>query len=240
MGTRRSAHQTDLNRPIGNNLVLEQVDPVSVWGGLTCALLAPRQSYGREFRKKEKISLYRTEEWGVSEGGDIFTGNGAHVVGAGGDADSSDVEPVGIPAGTDRRVGGGKAGRVIANSLLEQFEPVPVEGEDGRHDPVEHLRRSWAVKKVVAVVQSAGVVQQGEKAHHRQVGTTVFSDAQSEGLDPLPVAWPVDGVRTAPENRHHVVADPGKPDLGRAFHIRNSLNDLSHLTCFPPALTIRI
>jgi hypothetical protein len=154
-------------------------------------------------------------------------------VGAGGDADSPDVEPVGIPAGADRRVGGGVAGRVIANSLLEQLEPVRVEGEDGRHDPVEHLRRPWAVKKVVAVVQSAGVVQQGEKAHHRQVGTTAFGDAQAEGLDPLPVAWPVDGVRTAPENRHHVVADPGKPDLGRAFHIRNSLDDLSHLHLLP-------
>ena len=206
---------------------------MSAWGGLTCALLAPRQSCEREFRKKEKISLYRTEEWGVSEGGDIFTGDGAHVVGTRGDADSPDVEPVGIPAGADRRVGGGMAGRVIAHSLLEQFEPVPVEGEDGRHDPVEHLRRPWAVKKVVAVVQSAGVVQQGEKAHHRQVGTTAFGDAQAEGLDPLPVAWPVDGVRTAPENRHHVVADPGKPDLGRAFHIRNSLDDLSHLHLLP-------
>jgi hypothetical protein len=43
----------------------------------------------------------------------------------------------------------------------------------------------------------------------------------------------VDGVRTALENGHHVVADPGKPDLGRAFHIRNSLDDLSHLHLLP-------
>ena len=77
---------------------------MSAWGGLTCALLAPRQGCEREFRKKEKISLYRTEEWGVSEGGDIFTGDGAHVVGTGGDADSPDVEPVGIPAGPYCRV----------------------------------------------------------------------------------------------------------------------------------------
>ena len=120
-----------------------------------------------------------------------------------------------------------------ADGLLKQLEPVPVEGEDGRHDPVEHLRRPRAVKKVVAVVQSAGVVQQGEKAHHRQVGTTAFRDAQAKGLDPLPVPWPVYGVWPALENGHHVVADPGKPDFGRAFYIHNSSDYLSHLYLFP-------
>ncbi len=185
------------------------------------------------FLQSHQTSVCRAESWWISEGGDLLPGSGAHVIFAGGDADSANIEAVGIPAGADRRVGGGMAGRVMTDGLLEQLEPVAVEGEDGRHDPVEHLRRAGAVAEVVAVVQSAGVVQQGEKAHHRQVGAAAFGEAQAEGFDPLPVPWPVDGVRAALENGHHVVADPGKPDLGRAFHIRDSLNDLSHLHLLP-------
>ena len=90
---------------------------------------------------------------GMPEHRNFFPGGGAHVVGARGDAGSPDVEPVGVPAGADGRVLRGQAGRVKADGLLEQLKPVPVEGEDGRHDPVEQLRRPGAVVKVLAVVQ---------------------------------------------------------------------------------------
>ena len=176
----------------------------------------------------------------MTEHSDFFPGGGAHVVGVGGDADSPDVEPVGVPAGAQGRVIGGQAGRVKADGLLELPESVPVEGEDERHDPVELFRRPGAVVRVVPVVQPAGVVEQGEKAHHRQVGTTAFGNAQTERLDPLPVPWPVDGERAAAENRHHVVADPGKPDFGRAFYICNSFDCLSHLHLLPAGPSKRI
>lgn len=62
--------------------------------------------------------------------------------------------------------------------------------------------------EIRAVVLPAGVVQQGEKTDHGQVGTTRLGDVQSECVNPLPVAWSVDGMRSAPGNGHHVFTDP--------------------------------
>ena len=115
-----------------------------------------------------------------------------------------------------------------ADGLLEQIEAATVDGEDIRDDSVEHLRCPRPMIEVRAVVVPAGVVKEGEKAHHRQVGATVFSDVEAKSIDSSPVAGSVDGLRSTLKNGNYVFADPGKPSLGRTFHIRNSSYSLAH------------
>ncbi len=101
-------------------------------------------------------------------------------------------------------------------------------------EPRPELAISMPVIEVSAIVLSAGVVKKGEKAHHSKVGAAAFCDVQAEFINPLPVAWPVDGMRFALENGHHVFTNSSKPSLWRVFHIRKSSGSLSH-----PGLLIR-
>jgi hypothetical protein len=112
--------------------------------------------------------------------------------------------------------------------LLEQVEPPRVDDEDRRDDSVEHFSRPRPVIEVRAVVLPAGVVQKGEKANNGQIGATAFSEVESKSIDPLPVAWPVNGMRSTLENSHHVFTDSSKPSLWRVFYIRKSFDSLSH------------
>jgi hypothetical protein len=84
------------------------------------------------------------------------------------------------------------------------------------------------VIEVGAVVLPTGVVQKGEKVNNGQVGAAAFSDIQAKSINPLPVVWPVDGMRSALENGHHVFTNSSKPSLWRAFHIRKSSDSLFH------------
>jgi hypothetical protein len=68
--------------------------------------------------------------------------------------------------------------------------------------------------QVLAVVLPAGVVKEGEKPHHGQVGPTAFCDVEAKGVDSLPVAWPVNGINPAPENGDRVFPNPSYPRGG--------------------------
>jgi hypothetical protein len=118
---------------------------------------------------------------------------------------------------------------VKPNRFIEQVEAARVDSEDGWDDSAEHFSRPRPMIEVRAIVLPAGVMEESEKAHYCQIGTTAFSDIQTKCIDPLPVAWPVDGMRSALENGHHVFPDTSKPSLWRGFHIRKSSDSLSHL-----------
>jgi hypothetical protein len=118
---------------------------------------------------------------------------------------------------------------VKQDGLLEQVEAARVDGDDRRDDSSEHFSRAKSVIEVSAVILPARVVKQGEKANNGQIGTTACGDVDPKSIDPLPVAWPVDGMSTALENGHHVFTNSSKPSLWRAFHIRNPSDSLSHL-----------
>jgi hypothetical protein len=80
------------------------------------------------------------------------------------------------------------------DGFLEQVEAALVEAENRRNDSVEQFSRPWPVIEIRPVVLPAGVVQKCEKAHHRQIGSTAFGDVEAKCIDPLPVAWTVDGM----------------------------------------------
>lgn len=141
----------------------------------------------------------------------------AHVLCARRLSDSTDIKPVGIPAGSYSWVIRCLAGGMKSNRFLDQVETAWVDGEDRRDDAVEHFSRPRPMIEVCPIVPPAGVVKKGEKANHSQIGTTAFSDVEPKSINPMPVAWPVDGMRSALENGHYVFTNTSKPSLWRVF-----------------------
>jgi hypothetical protein len=114
------------------------------------------------------------------------------------------------------------------DGFLEQVETSGIDGKNHWDDSVQHFGRPRAMIEVSPVVLAAGVVKQGEQTNYCQICTTASSDVESKSINPLPVAWPVDGMRSALKNGHRVFTNSSEPSLWRVFNIRKSSDSLSH------------
>ena len=93
----------------------------------------------------------------------VAGGFGAETIGAGRLADSGEVEPVGIPAGSYRDPGDCLAAGVAGAGLDQQVQPLGVQVEDGPGKSPGQRGAARAVLRVAAVIVAAGVVEVGEE-----------------------------------------------------------------------------
>jgi len=82
----------------------------------------------------------------------------------------------------------------MPDCVLEEFEPIRFEGEEGARDFFQLIGRSRPVKEICTIIEAARVVEEGEETDHCLVGAGLLAELEARVLYPPPVVGAVDGV----------------------------------------------
>jgi hypothetical protein len=119
---------------------------------------------------------------------------GTHERRIGSDADSAQVESIGVPASRDGRVVMVIDVGVPDARVSEKLEPVVVEDVCVTTQTRGKFRTSGAVAVVPTVVLAAAVVEDSEQTNDSDVGLCARGEQDAVALDASPVARAVNGM----------------------------------------------
>lgn len=119
---------------------------------------------------------------------------GAHKSWVWGDADSAEVESVGVPASANSRIVVVIAVGVPDASVLEKLKAVVRKVVSCASKGRGILRASCSVSVVPSIVLAAAVVEESEKPNHGDVGPCTCGEQESIALDTAPMVRTMNGI----------------------------------------------
>lgn len=162
-------------------------------------------------------------------GGDVFGGACGETGRVRGDADSAQIETIGIEADGEGGLGLGWAAVVDIAGGDEEVHACIIQVEmAGLAECQSELCSAWAVLRVPAFVFPARVVEKGEEADDLLIGRVESGKVEPVAADRAPVGWAVFRIGAKTELGGDELPEPnfvGREISGHVFRERETIHD---------------
>lgn len=150
---------------------------------------------------------------------DLCSEGCAHVGGIRNHPCTTQIQPIGIPAGADGWIIVMMAVGVPNTGVMQEVELVIRQFEPGTADTGSKRGSSAAMVRIETIIQALAVVEEGKQSHHRKDRPRTGRQDARVPFDPAPMIRSMNGV-AIPMVRHRYDRCPQGVIVNRQHHMR--------------------